>query len=63
MLSMVHHSTAIEGNTLSEYEIKKVLAGKKVNAPDREIYEVKNYKKALDWIAKKKNPEISEKDI
>lgn len=63
MLSMVHHSTAIEGNTLNEYEIKKVLEGKKIDAPEREIYEVKNYKKALDWIAKKKNPKIIEKDI
>lgn len=63
MLSMVHHSTAIEGNTLNEREIQKVLAGKTIVASDREIYEVKNYKKALDWIAKKKTPMITEKDI
>lgn len=63
MLSMVHHSTAIEGNTLNEYEIQKVLHGDKIDAPDREIYEVKNYKKALDWIVKKKEAKISERDI
>ena len=63
MLSMVHHSTAIEGNTLNEYEIQKVLRGDKIDAPNREIYEIKNYKKALDWIAKKKASKITEKDV
>lgn len=79
MLSMIHHSTAIEGNTLNEYDIQKVLEGRRIGASDREIYEVKNYKKALDWIAKKpvqpirrtqgkqahaqKTPVITEKDI
>lgn len=63
VLSMVHHSTAIEGNTLNEFEIQKVLSGKKIIAEVREIYEVKNYKKALDWISKKKSSKISEKDI
>lgn len=60
---MVHHSTAIEGNTLNEYEIKKVLRGDQINASDREIYEVKNYKKALDWIVKKKTAKITDKDV
>ena len=63
MLSMVHHSTAIEGNTLNEFEIKKVLAGKKIDAPPREIYEVKNYKKALDWISSRKSPNITTRDV
>lgn len=63
VLSMVHHSTAIEGNTLNEYEIQKVLAGGKIDAPQREIYEVTNYKKALDWISTKHTTAITEKDI
>lgn len=63
MLSMVHHSTAIEGNTLNEFEIKKVLAGKVIDALPREIYEVKNYKKALVWISKINLPNITEMDI
>ncbi len=63
ILSMVHHSTAIEGNTLNEFEIQKVLAGQKISAPPREIYEVKNYKKALDWISQKITPNITEKDV
>jgi Fic family protein len=63
MLSMVHHSTAIEGNTLNLHEINKVLIGKKIDAPEREILEVKNYKSALDWIARKSSSAITEKDI
>lgn len=63
ILSMVHHSTAIEGNALNEFEIRKILAGEKIDAPTREIYEVKNYKKALDWISRKKQINISEKDV
>lgn len=63
ILSMVHNSTAIEGNRLNEFEVKKVLEGKKVYASDRDIHEVKNYKKALEYISKRKSPIISEKDI
>lgn len=63
VLSMVHHSTAIEGNTLNLHEIRRVFAGKKIDAPEREIFEVQNYKKALDWISKKKTPLITSKDI
>lgn len=63
MISMVHHSTAIEGNTLNEFEIQKILKGQKIDAPLREMYEVKNYKKALDWISSKTASNISEKDI
>ncbi len=63
ILSMVHHSTAIEGNTLNEFEIQKVLAGEKINASPREIYEVKNYKKALKYISAWKTSHITEKDI
>lgn len=63
ILSMVHHSTAIEGNTLNKFEIQKVLAGGKIDAPVREIYEVQNYKKALDWISQKEILNITEKDL
>jgi Fic family protein len=63
VLSMVHNSTAIEGNRLNEFEVKKVLEGKTVNARSRDIYEVQNYKKALDYTAKRKSPLITEDDI
>ena len=60
---MVHHSTAIEGNTLNEYEIKRIFEGKQIDAVPREVFEVKNYKKALDWIRKKQTAKITKKDI
>jgi len=63
VLSMIHNSTAIEGNRLNEFEVKKVLEGKKVDASSRDIYEVKNYKKALDYISKRKSSVITERDI
>lgn len=63
VLSMIHNSTAIEGNRLNEFEVKKVLEGKKVNAGARDIYEVKNYKMALDYISKRKSSVITAKDI
>jgi len=63
ILSMVHNSTAIEGNRLNEFEVKKVLEGKTVDAGARDIHEVKNYKKTLDYIGKKSSAVIAEKDI
>lgn len=63
VLSMVHNSTAIEGNRLNEFEVKNVLEGKVVDASSRDIYEVQNYKKALDYIGKRSSAVIAEKDI
>lgn len=63
VVSMVHHSTAIEGNPLNSYEVQQVLAGKIVEHSARAINEVVNYKKALDFVSKKKTQEIAAKDI
>ncbi|MBI5414200.1 Fic family protein [Candidatus Peregrinibacteria bacterium] len=63
ILSMVHNSTAIEGNMLNEREVQKVLEGKKINANSRDIYEVQNYKKSLAFISLRKSSEITERDI
>ena len=41
-IKTIHSSLAIEGNTLSEGEVRAVLEGKKVVAPLKEIQEVKN---------------------
>ena len=45
LVRMAHHSTAIEGNTLTQYETKSILLDgvipKVMN--EREFYEVKNY--------------------
>jgi len=52
LVRMIHSSTSIEGNILNRYEVEKVLAGKKVDAPQRDIFEVKNYSNALYYISK-----------
>lgn len=38
----IHGSLAIEGNTLSEWQITAILDGKRVIAPPREVQEVRN---------------------
>lgn len=59
ILRMAHTSTSIEGNKLAEFEVGKVLEGKSVRAPQKDILEVENYYKALRFLevmAKNKNP-------
>ena len=41
-IKTIHSSLAIEGNTLSEEEVRDVIDGKNVVAPIRQIQEVKN---------------------
>ncbi len=54
VLTFIHNSTAIEGNTLTKLEAKAVLedgiavGGKSL----REIYELVNHKKAYDYVKK-----------
>ncbi len=47
---MTHSSTAIEGNRLNINEVGALLARKKIDAPQRDIYEVQNYLKVLKYI-------------
>ena len=41
-IKTIHSSLALEGNRLSEHEVRDVLQGKPVMAPLREIQEVRN---------------------
>lgn len=41
-IKTIHSSLAIEGNTLSEDEVRDIINGKQVVAPIRQIQEVKN---------------------
>ncbi|MFA5129613.1 MAG: Fic family protein [Patescibacteria group bacterium] len=50
LIRMSHSSTAIEGNMLNAKEVEDIVANKKIDAPSRDIYEVKNYLKALRYI-------------
>lgn len=60
-IKTIHSSLAIEGNTLSEEEVKDIINGKTVVAPLREIQEVKNAIRVYD-IYSQLNP-FSEKDL
>lgn len=46
----IHHGTHIEGNPLSDEEVKDVLDGKEVLARDRDIQEVLNLRNTLKFI-------------
>jgi len=52
LIRMTHSSTHIEGNMLNMRQVEAVYAHKKIDAPDRDIYEVQNYLKALQYIGK-----------
>ncbi|KKU86339.1 MAG: hypothetical protein A2667_00080 [Candidatus Wildermuthbacteria bacterium RIFCSPHIGHO2_01_FULL_47_27] len=59
LIRMTHSSTHIEGNQLDLYQVEAVYAHKKIDAPNRDIYEVQNYLKALRYIeqiVQKKQP-------
>ena len=51
----IHSSLAIEGNMLSEDEVKDIIDGKTVMAPLRQIQEVKNAIKTYE-LYEKLNP-------
>jgi len=50
MVRTIHYGTHIEGNELNLSEAEKVLLGQQVAARDRDILEVINYRKVMDYI-------------
>ncbi|MDZ4227630.1 MAG: Fic family protein, partial [Candidatus Levybacteria bacterium] len=54
LVRTVHYGTHIEGNELNLDQAEKVLAGQDVVARDRDIQEVINYRKAMDFISELK---------
>lgn len=50
ILRMAHTSTSIEGNKLAQFEVGKVIEGKTVRAPQKDILEVENYYQALKLL-------------
>lgn len=51
LIRTVHYGTHIEGNELNLDQAEKVLAGQDVVARDRDIQEVINYRKAMEYIS------------
>lgn len=65
ILRMAHTSTSIEGNRLAQFEVGKVIEGKSVRAPQKDVVEVENYYNALknlDEMAKHKG-DLTEEEI
>lgn len=60
LVRTVHYGTHIEGNALNLTQTEKVLAGDDVVARDRDIQEVINYRKVLEYISElgSKNQEL-----
>jgi len=54
----VHHGTHIEGNELNLSQAEKVLQGGEVVGRDRDIQEVINYRKAMDYIGQSQNSKV-----
>lgn len=54
----VYHGTHIEGNQLMKDEAKDVLMGKDITARPRDIQEVINYRKVLDYIDEEAKKQI-----
>ena len=50
LIRTVHYGTHIEGNELNLDQAEKVLAGQGVVARDRDIQEVINYRKAMEFL-------------
>ncbi len=62
----VHHGTHLEGNPLSKTEAEDILKGQKVVARPRDIQEIINYRRVLEYIdeeAKRKIEKITEQLI
>ncbi len=49
-VASTHYSTMIEGNRLTEPQVREVLAGAKFPGRERDEAEVRNYYRALEWV-------------
>lgn len=52
LIRMTHSSTSIEGNMLNRREVEAIANMQNVDAPSRDVYEVKNYLQAMNYIDK-----------
>lgn len=63
ILRTTHYGTHIEGNELSLNQVQKVLDGERIVARDRDVQEIINYRKVVQFIGNKKDNPIDEKTI
>ncbi|OGD98395.1 hypothetical protein A3B54_03590 [Candidatus Curtissbacteria bacterium RIFCSPLOWO2_01_FULL_42_50] len=53
IIRTVHHGTHIEGNRLDTGEVAAVLEGREIDARDRDVQEIINYRNVLKYIDRK----------
>lgn len=58
LVRSVHYGTHIEGNELNLSEAEKVLMGELVIARERDIQEVINYRKVIEYISQWEDPDF-----
>lgn len=63
ILRTTHYGTHIEGNELSLIQVQKILDGERIVARERDVQEVINYRKVIDFIGNHKNAIIDERLI
>lgn len=63
LVRTTHYGTHIEGNELSLNQVQKILDGERVVARDRDVQEVINYRKVLEYIDRISDAKIDEDTI
>ena len=63
LVRTVHYGTHIEGNELSLLQVQKVLDGEVIVARERDVQEVINYRKVIDYIGKHSGVQVDEDTI
>lgn len=58
MVRIVHYGTHIEGNQLDLAEAEQVLAGRKIEGRERDIREVINYRKVVEYIGQSQSANL-----
>ncbi|MGH7203562.1 MAG: Fic family protein, partial [Candidatus Levyibacteriota bacterium] len=59
MVRSVHHGTHIEGNELNLDQAEKVIAGQEVVARERDIQEVINYRRVMEYLGQLKGDTVN----
>ncbi|MFI5265213.1 MAG: Fic family protein [Candidatus Levyibacteriota bacterium] len=62
-LRTVHFGTHIEGNELSLTQVQKILDGEKIVARDRDVQEVINYRRVIEYMGRTMGKKIDEDTI
>lgn len=63
LVRTMHYGTHIEGNELSLIQVQKILDGERIVARERDVEEVINYRKVLDYIERITDAKIDEGTI